>query len=157
MREDSAKTRDRLARKLLSSPKLPGPGSIDSTLPNRCHCDRHPHLTPSSIMTSALLPRLAVRQSRWALQRRTASTTSQAANAASSGANKAKDGAQEVAGKAQQGLSRVSSSAGSAISGTASAASRAVSGIGGRTGAAVSFVQGIPATATVTEGVVTID
>jgi F-type H+-transporting ATPase subunit g len=93
-------------------------------------------------MLPSLLPRLAARQSRFAIQRRTASTTEAASNAASSGASKAKEGASEAASKAQQGLSRVTSSAGSALSSASTAASNAVSGIGGRTGAAISFVQG---------------
>jgi len=94
-------------------------------------------------MSARVVPRLAFRQSRWAIQKRAASTTSEAANAASSTAAKAKDGVSEAAGKAQQGLSRVSSSAGNAISGVAGSASKAVSGIGGRTGQLISFAQGL--------------
>ncbi|KAK5121329.1 hypothetical protein LTR85_005495 [Meristemomyces frigidus] len=95
-------------------------------------------------MAPTTLPRLAFRQSRWALQKRAASTTTEAAqNTASSGAAKAKEGASQAAGKAQQGLSRVTSSAGSTMSSAASRASAAVSGIGGRTGQAISFVQSL--------------
>ncbi|KAK5109390.1 hypothetical protein LTR62_007056 [Meristemomyces frigidus] len=94
-------------------------------------------------MSARLVPRLASRQSRWILQRRAASTTTEAANTASSAASKAKDTASEVAGKAQQGLSRVSSSAGSAVSGAAQSASNAVSGVGGRAGQLISFAQGL--------------
>ncbi|KAK4543919.1 hypothetical protein LTR36_004693 [Oleoguttula mirabilis] len=93
-------------------------------------------------MAPTMLPRLAFRQSRWALQKRAASTTAEAAqNTASSGASKAKEGASQAAGKAQEGLSRVTSSAGSTVSSAASRASAALSGIGGRTGQAISFVQ----------------
>jgi len=111
-------------------------------LPNSCNCDVAYFVSPPQVMPSTSLARLAIRQSRWALQRRAASSTTEAAtNAASSGATKAKEGVQRAAGKAQEGLSRVSSSAGSAIGNTASAAGNAVSGMGGRAGAAISFVQ----------------
>ena len=108
----------------------------------------HPLYTPktsalSTTMSSAALPRLALRQSRWVIQRRAASTTSEAAsNTASQGASKAKEGASEAAGKAQQGLSRVTSSAGSAVSSTAASAGKALNNVGGRTGQAIQFVQG---------------
>ncbi|KAI7311269.1 hypothetical protein KC315_g12372 [Hortaea werneckii] len=95
-------------------------------------------------MSSAALPRLALRQSRWVIQRRAASTTTEAAsNTASQGASKAKEGASEAAGKAQQGLSRVTSSAGSAVSSTAASAGKALNNVGGRTGQAIQFVQGL--------------
>ncbi|KAK3627539.1 ATP synthase subunit G atp20 [Elasticomyces elasticus] len=89
---------------------------------------------------SARLVRLPLRQSRFLVQRRAAST---ATEAASNTAAKAKDTASEVAGKAQQGLSRVTSSAGGAVGGAAERASQAVSGIGGRAGAVISFAQGL--------------
>ncbi|TKA70359.1 hypothetical protein B0A55_08507 [Friedmanniomyces simplex] len=92
---------------------------------------------------SARLVRLPLRQPRWAFQRRAASTTTEATNAASSTATKAKDNASNMAGKAQQGLSRVTSSAGSSISGAAESASQAVSGMGGRAGRMISFAQGL--------------
>merc|ERR1712070_1218440 len=98
----------------------------------------------STTMSSAALPRLALRQSRWVIQRRAASTTTEAAsNTASQGASKAKEGASEAAGKAQQGLSRVTSSAGSAVSSTAASAGKALNNVGGRTGQAIQFVQGL--------------
>ncbi|KAK3117179.1 ATP synthase subunit G atp20 [Teratosphaeriaceae sp. CCFEE 6253] len=92
---------------------------------------------------SPRLIRLPLRQSRWLLQRRAASTTTEAANKASSTASKAKESASDVAGKAQQGLSRVTSSAGSTISSAAERASQAVSGVGGRAGRLISFAQGL--------------
>ena len=85
-----------------------------------------------------MVPRLALRQSRWMLQRRAASTTTEAV---SSGAAKAKDSASEVAGKAQQGLSRVSSSAGSTVNKLVSSATSTVTSIGGRTGQVITFAQ----------------
>ncbi|KAK5732775.1 ATP synthase subunit G atp20 [Elasticomyces elasticus] len=89
---------------------------------------------------SARLVRLPLRQSRFLVQRRAAST---ATETASNTAAKAKDTASEVAGKAQQGLSRVTSSAGGAVGGAAERASQAVSGIGGRAGAVIRFAQGL--------------
>ncbi|KAK5695848.1 ATP synthase subunit G atp20 [Elasticomyces elasticus] len=89
---------------------------------------------------SARLVRLPLRQSRFLVQRRAAST---ATEAASNTAAKAKDTASEVAGKAQQGLSKVTSSAGGTVGGAAERASQAVSGIGGRAGAVISFAQGL--------------
>ncbi|KAF2169237.1 hypothetical protein M409DRAFT_20461 [Zasmidium cellare ATCC 36951] len=94
-------------------------------------------------MASSLLPRLAMRQSvRLVAQRRAASTTSEAANAASKGATAAKETAESTVSKAQQGLSKVSSSAGPALSKAAASAQNAVSNVGGRTGAAINWVQG---------------
>ncbi|KAK1066042.1 ATP synthase subunit G atp20 [Friedmanniomyces endolithicus] len=92
---------------------------------------------------SGRLVRLSLRQPRWLLQRRAASTTTEATNAASSTATKAKEGASNMAGKAQQGLSRVTSSAGSAITGAAESASKAASGMGGRAGQIISFAQSL--------------
>ncbi len=95
-------------------------------------------------MISSSVPRLAFRQSRLAVQRRAASSTTEAAtNAASTGAAKAKEGASQAASQAQQGLSRVQSSAGSAVNSASNAASQAASNVGGRAGRAVSFVQGM--------------
>ncbi|KAK3674073.1 ATP synthase subunit G atp20 [Recurvomyces mirabilis] len=94
-------------------------------------------------MSARLVPRLALRQSRWMVQRRAASTTTEAANAASSTASKAKEGASAIAGKAQQGLSRVTSSAGSAVSGAAESASNAASQATGRVGQIIHFAQGL--------------
>ena len=61
---------------------------------------------------------------------RHASTTSQAANAASQGAS-----------QASQGLSKATSSANSGLSKAAGAAGNALNSIGGRTGKLISFVQ----------------
>jgi hypothetical protein len=61
---------------------------------------------------------------------RHASTTSEAANAAS-----------KAASQASQGLSKVSSSAESGISKAVGAAGNALNSIGGRTGQVISFVQ----------------
>ncbi|KXT16605.1 hypothetical protein AC579_6652 [Pseudocercospora musae] len=94
-------------------------------------------------MAFPAVPRLVLRQSRFLVQRRAASTTSEAANAASKGATAAKETAQSTASKASEGLSRVTSSAGPALSKVASSASNAVSSIGGRTGRVISFVQGL--------------
>jgi hypothetical protein len=103
----------------------------------------HPIATPQPAMSSSILPRLALRQSRVVVQRRAASTTTGAAEAASKGASAAKETAQNTASKAQQGLSRVTSSAGPALSKAASAAQNTLSNVGGRTGAVISWVQGM--------------
>jgi polyphosphate kinase 2 (PPK2 family) len=104
------------------------------------------------------MPRFALRQSRIAIQRRAASSTSEAA---ASGANKAKQAGQETASKAkqvgqeaaskvsetaskaQEGLSRVQSTAGEKISSAGSALSKSLAGIGGRTGQLISFVNSV--------------
>jgi hypothetical protein len=65
---------------------------------------------------------------------RHASTTSEAANAASNAASKATT-------QASQGLSKVSSSAESGISKAAGAATNAMNSVGGRTGQVISMVQ----------------
>ena len=101
------------------------------------------HIRSFVPMASSLLPRLAMRQSvRLVAQRRAASTTSEAANAASKGATAAKETAESTVSKAQQGLSKVTSSAGPALSKAAASAQNAVSNVGGRTGAAINWVQG---------------
>ena len=87
--------------------------------------------------------RAVLRRHQWVFRRtpfRNASTTSEAANAASSGATKAKDSASEVTSKASAGLSRVTSSAGPALKSATEATSHYVSSIGGRTGNAINFV-----------------
>ena len=95
-------------------------------------------------MPPTYLPRLALRQSRWAIQRRAASsTTEQATQKASETANKAKESASEATSKASQGLSRVTSSAGNVLGSASNAASNAVSRVGGRTGAVINWVQGM--------------
>nr|POE79988.1 atp synthase subunit g, mitochondrial [Quercus suber] len=105
-------------------------------------CDNQ---SPTPIMSATLLPRLALRQSRSLVQRRAASTTSEAASKAKDTASSIASKASETAGQAQQGLSRVSSSAGNAASSAAASAGRALSGIGGTTGQLISFVQGASA------------
>lgn len=109
--------------------------------------DSHPllpihHLHLSAVMASPALPRLAMRQSRLLVQRRAASTTTEASQAASKGATAAKETAQSTASKAQEGLSKVTSSAGPAISKAASSVTNSLSRVGGRTGAAINWVQG---------------
>ncbi|OQO06407.1 hypothetical protein B0A51_17997 [Rachicladosporium sp. CCFEE 5018] len=94
-------------------------------------------------MSARAVPRLALRQSRWAVQRRAASTTSEATSAASAQATKAKEAVSETAGKAQQGLSRVTSSAGESASKAGAAASSTISSVGGRAGRLISFAQGL--------------
>lgn len=94
-------------------------------------------------MQPTFLPRLALRQSRWVIQRRAASTTEQATQKASETANTAKEKASEATSKAQQGLSRVTSSAGSVVSSASDATSNAVSRVGGRAGRYISWVQGV--------------
>lgn len=89
-------------------------------------------------MSARITPRFALRQSRALIQRRTASSTSEAA---ASGANKAKQATQETASKAQEGLSRVSTSAGAKLSSAGSALSKSLAGVGGRTGQVISFVN----------------
>lgn len=91
-------------------------------------------------MSTALLPRLALRQSRSILQRRCQSSTAESTKeAVSQKATQAKEGASQALSKAQQGLSRVTSSASS----VASSAGQAVSGLGGRTGRLIGWVQGM--------------
>ena len=72
---------------------------------------------------------------------RHASTTSEAANAASKSAAKAKEGVEAATSSASQGLSKVTSSAGSSLSKAGQAAGSALSSIGGRTGRLIGFVQ----------------
>ncbi|KAI4191242.1 MAG: hypothetical protein LQ346_004795 [Caloplaca aetnensis] len=93
---------------------------------------------------SAPSNRLLLRQARILGRRsgqRHASTTSQAADAASSTASKTKEKASDATSKASQGLSRVTSSAGPALSGAAQGVSNALGRIGGRTGRLISFVE----------------
>lgn len=93
---------------------------------------------------SAAPNRLLLRQARIFGRRsnqRHASTTSQAADAASSTATKTKEKASDATSKASQGLSRVTSSAGPALSGAAQGVSNALGRVGGRTGRLISFVE----------------
>jgi len=94
-------------------------------------------------MSSPSFARLAIRQSKSLVQRRAASTTTEASNAAASGAAQAKEAVQNTAAKAQQGLSKVTSSASSTVSNAATAATNAAQNAGGRVGQVVSFVQGL--------------
>ena len=96
------------------------------------------------------LSRLAFRQSRWIFQRRTASSTTEAAaqtankakESVSEATSKAQQSASQATSKASQGLSRVSSSAGNVLSSASNAAGSAISGVGGRTGQLIGYVQG---------------
>ena len=85
------------------------------------------------------LSRLAFRQSRWILQRRAQSSTTEAA---AQKVTEAKESVQQATSKASQGLSRVSSSAGNVLSSASNATANALSGVGGRTGRVIGFVQG---------------
>lgn len=102
---------------------------------HRSLCTSHP---PSHTMSARITPRFALRQTRALVQRRAASSTT---DAAASGANKAKEATQQTASKAQEGLSRVQSSAGSKLSSAGSAISKSLAGVGGRTGQVISFVN----------------
>ncbi|KAI9709732.1 MAG: ATP synthase subunit G atp20 [Bogoriella megaspora] len=79
---------------------------------------------------------------------RNASTTSEAANAASSGATKAKDSASGIASKASAGLSRVTSSAGPALKSASEAAGNAIGNVGGRTGTSINYITSLVGPAT---------
>lgn len=119
--------------------KIPGTSSTSLLTPPLSLC---PIYTISLAMSASTAPRMALRQSRFFIQRRTASTTTEASNAASSGAAKAKESASQTAGKAQEGLSKVTSSAGSSLSKAGSAAADTIGSLGGRTGRVISFAQG---------------
>lgn len=96
------------------------------------------------IMSSYLGRALMRRPQAVRLCARNASTTSEAANAASSGASKAKDAAGGAASKASEGLSRVTSSGGAAMNKAGAAlgnAADALGRVGGRTGRLIGFVQ----------------
>ncbi|KAL8848945.1 MAG: hypothetical protein Q9221_006039 [Calogaya cf. arnoldii] len=92
---------------------------------------------------SATAARLTFRQVRVAGRQRHASTTTQAANAASSTATKSKEAASNATSKASQGLTRVTSSAGPALSRAGQGVSSALGKIGGRTGRLISFAQSL--------------
>ncbi|KAI4278186.1 MAG: hypothetical protein LQ337_001200 [Flavoplaca oasis] len=85
--------------------------------------------------------RLTLRQLRIAGRQRHASTTAQAADAASSTATKSKEAASNVTSKASQGLTRVTSSAGPVLSRAGQGLSSALGKIGGRTGRLISFAE----------------
>ncbi|KAL8691911.1 MAG: hypothetical protein Q9218_002957 [Villophora microphyllina] len=93
---------------------------------------------------SAPTNRLMLRQARVFGRRsgqRHASTTSQAADAASTTVSKSKEAASNMTSKASQGLSRVTSSGGTALSGATQRVSNVLGRIGGRTGRLISFVN----------------
>ncbi len=90
---------------------------------------------------SANAARVTLRQIRIAGRQRHASTTSQAAEAASSTATKSKEAASNATSKASQGLTRVTSSAGPALSRAGQGLSSALGKIGGRTGRLISFAE----------------
>ncbi|CAO1605651.1 ATP synthase subunit G atp20 [Xanthoria calcicola] len=92
---------------------------------------------------SANAARLTLRQIRIAGRQRHASTTSQAADAASSTATKSKEAASNATSKASQGLTRVTSSAGPALSRAGQGLSSALGKIGGRTGRLISFAESL--------------
>ncbi|MCJ1410807.1 hypothetical protein MMC19_004893 [Ptychographa xylographoides] len=93
--------------------------------------------TPASRTLFRRTPQLVIRRRGV----RSASSTSQATEAASNTASKAKEQASHATGKASEGLSRVTSSAGSGISRMGGAVGRVLGGIGGRTGRLIGFVQ----------------
>lgn len=72
---------------------------------------------------------------------RSASTTTEVSNAASSAKEKTQEVASSAVSKASQGLSKVSDSAGPAMGRAANAAGQALNSIGGRTGQMISFAQ----------------
>ena len=86
--------------------------------------------------------RLMLRHTRFVARPNTfrhASTTTDAAQAASHTAFKSKEAASNITSKASQGLSRVTSSAGPALSGAAQRINGVLSRVGGRTGSLISF------------------
>ncbi|KZF22088.1 putative mitochondrial F1F0-ATP synthase g subunit [Xylona heveae TC161] len=91
--------------------------------------------------------RMVLRQSQMAFPRgivlRHASTTSEAAQAATSGAAKAQAAASSATSKASQGLSRVSSSAGPILTSAAKNLTQTLGRIGGRTGRVIAFVESV--------------
>ena len=90
---------------------------------------------------SATAARLTLRQLRIAGRQRHASTTAQAADAASSTATKSKEATSNATSKASQGLTRVTSSAGPVLSRAGQGVSSALGKIGGRTGRLISFAE----------------
>jgi len=112
------------------------------------HLLQQPQLRPSTdqfLFSHIMFPsasRALLRRPQIArLTLRNASTTSEAANAASSAATKTKESASQVASQASQGLTRVSSSASSGASRAGSAVSSTLSSIGGRTSQVLNFAQ----------------
>ncbi|KAI9806507.1 MAG: hypothetical protein M1833_003694 [Piccolia ochrophora] len=95
---------------------------------------------------SLVASRALLRRPHFLLRRpalRNASTTSSAAEAASSGASKASEAASSTTSKASQGLSRVTSSAGPAIAGATKGLGQALGRVGGRTGRLIAFIESI--------------
>lgn len=89
--------------------------------------------------------RLVLRHSRFVIRLhgrvRNASTTSDAAQAASDTAAKSKKTVSNISSKASEGLSRVTSSAGPALNGAAQRVNGVLSRVGGRTGRLISFTR----------------
>ncbi|KAL9000205.1 MAG: hypothetical protein Q9169_001107 [Polycauliona sp. 2 TL-2023] len=121
---------------LLLAIELPNPQAIQlhCTLPRRYSLFEQ---------MSATATRLTLRQLRIAGRQRHASTTAQAADAASSTATKSKETASNATSKASQGLTRVTSSAGPALSRAGQGVSNALGKIGGRTGKLISFAESL--------------
>lgn len=96
-------------------------------------------------MSAPAASRMVLRHSRFVFRQhcgvRNASTTSEAAQAASDTATKSKETVSNISSKASQGLSRVTSSAGPALSGAAQRVNGVLSRVGGRTGRLISFTR----------------
>lgn len=96
-------------------------------------------------MSAPAASRLMLRHSRFVFRQRgrvrNASTTSEAAQAASDTAAKSKETVSNISSKASEGLSRVTSSAGPALNGAAQKVNGVLSKVGGRTGRLVSFTR----------------
>lgn len=96
-------------------------------------------------MSAPAAPRLVLRHSRFVFRLhgrvRNASTTSDAAQAASDTAAKSKKTVSNISSKASEGLSRVTSSAGPALNGAAQSVNGVLSRVGGRTGRLISFTR----------------
>lgn len=96
-------------------------------------------------MSAPAASRLTLRHSRFVFRQRgrvrNASTTSEAAQAASDTAAKSKETVSNISSKASEGLSRVTSSAGPALNGAAQKVNGVLSKVGGRTGRLVSFTR----------------
>lgn len=96
-------------------------------------------------MSAPAASRLVLRHSRFVFRQhgcvRNASTTSEAAQAASDTATKSKETVSNISSKASQGLSRVTSSAGPALNGATQRINGVLSRVGGRTGRLISFTR----------------
>jgi hypothetical protein len=86
--------------------------------------------------------RLMLRHTRFFAHKTTirhASTTSEAAQAASNTAAKSRETVSNITSKASEGLTRVKSSAGPALTGAAQSVNKTLARIGGRTGRLIAF------------------